>query len=937
MGITKSESKTDLKISNCPMVLWCYAVERRGKIISASTRNIYELYGQVPQSKISGQQTDISSLAAFGWYEWVYYRDPGQTFPMPSERLGRCLGPAEHAGTAMSQWVLNEKGSVLPQQTLRHLTKQELLSNTEMTKRSHFDEAIKAKLGDSLNHPPTPLDHDGENFVPEEEYKIPDTDEFPEYDKYINAEVILPRDGERFQSARVVRRSTNADGSSIGTSNNNPIIDTRIYEVMFNDGSTQEYAANRIALTMYDHTNEEGYRTRLLDSIERHRSDESAIKAADGYTKDSRGRKSRKMTTKGWDLLVKWRDGSKSWLPLCDLKESNPLDVAEYALANKITKEPAFAWWTPHALKKRDSIIMAVRQRATFKNNKYGIKVPKNIVEAYSFDRENNNFFWRDAIRKEMKGISPAFDVLDEGVNPPPQYKYVGFHLVFDIKMDFTRKARLVADGCKTPDPVTSTYAGVVSRESVRIAFTYAALNNLDVWAGDVQNAYLQAPCSEKYYTVLGPEFGEEYKGRKALIIRAAYGLKNAGADFRNHLRDCMQHLGYKSCAADPDVWMRPAQKEDGSEYYEFVLLYVDDCLCVSADPKKALMKISKYFPMKPSSLGPPKVYLGGKVSQVILPNGVKAYSYSASQYLHEAIRGVEEYLDKKGRKLSEKRVGTPLPTSYHPELDVSPELMDEEATYYTSLIGILRWIIELGRIDITGEVSKMSSHVCLPREGHLDKLFYMFAYLKHKHNGSLVFDPTYPNINYEDFPLNDWSNFYEGSEEVLPPNAPDPRGKGPDILAYVDADLAGNHVTRTSRTGFIIYLNQAPVYWFSKRQNGVESSTFGSEFIAMKQCCEYIRGLMYKLTAMGIHIDGPAYIFGDNKSVLVNSSKPTSVLKKKSCSIAYHYVRDGCAKDEWRVTYVNTNDNVADLLTKPLPNGEKRIKFVQMLLHHVY
>ena len=201
-----------------------------------------------------------------------------------------------------------------------------------------------------------------------------------------------------------------------------------------------------------------------------------------------------------------------------------------------------------------------------------------------------------------------------------------------------------------------------------------------------------------------------------------------------------MKHLGYKSCAVDPDMWMRPEGKEDGSEYYEFVLLYVDDCLFVSEDPKNTLMKISKYFLMKPSLLGPQKVYLGGKVSQVILPNGVKAYSYSASQYLHEAIRGVEEYLDKKGRKLSEKRVGTPLPTNYHPELDVSPELMNDEATYYVSLIGILRWIVELGRIDITGEVSNMSSHVCLPREGHLGKLFYMFAYLKHKHNGSLVF-----------------------------------------------------------------------------------------------------------------------------------------------------------------------------------------------------
>ena len=74
--------------------------------------------------------------------------------------------------------------------------------------------------------------------------------------------------------------------------------------------------------------------------------------------------------------------------------------------------------------------------------------------------------------------------------------------MIYDIKMDFTRKVRLVAEWCRTPNLVTSTYAGVVSRESVRIAFTYAALNGLEVWAADVQNAFLQAPCYEKYYTV---------------------------------------------------------------------------------------------------------------------------------------------------------------------------------------------------------------------------------------------------------------------------------------------------------------------------------------------------------------------------------------------------------------------------------------------------
>ena len=73
----------------------------------------------------------------------------------------------------------------------------------------------------------------------------------------------------------------------------------------------------------------------------------------------------------------------------------------------------------------------------------------------------------------------------------------------------------------------------------------------------DVKNAYLQAPCSKKYYTRLGPEFGAEFKGRFVIIIRVAYGLKCAGADYRNHIRDCRVHLGNTSYPADHGVWMR--------------------------------------------------------------------------------------------------------------------------------------------------------------------------------------------------------------------------------------------------------------------------------------------------------------------------------------------------------------------------------------------
>ena len=141
-------------------------------------------------------------------------------------------------------------------------------------------------------------------------------------------------------------------------------------------------------------------------------------------------------------------------------------------------------------------------------------------------------------IKHKIENVSVAFEVLEDGKKPSAAHKQLSFHVIYDIKMEFTRKARLVAEGCRTSNPVTSTYTGVVYRESVSIEFMYAALNGLDVWAADVKHVFLQAPCSEKYFTVCGPEFGSEFIGKLAIIVKADYGLKSVGADFRNHIRD---------------------------------------------------------------------------------------------------------------------------------------------------------------------------------------------------------------------------------------------------------------------------------------------------------------------------------------------------------------------------------------------------------------
>jgi hypothetical protein len=218
--------------------------------------------------------------------------------------------------------------------------------------------------------------------------------------------------------------------------------------------------------------------------------------------------------------------------------------------------------------------------------------------------------------------------------------------------------------------------------------------------------------------------------------------------------------------------------------------------------------------------------------------------------------------------------------------------------------------------------------------------VLHIFAHLKKYHNAELVYDPTEPNIDESLFEAKDWASSEFGhlnGKEELPPNQPQPRGIGFTISAKVDADHASDSVSRRSRTGFLVWVNSSLVHWWSKKQTSVETSSFGSEFVAMKQCCEYLRGLRYKLRMMGIPVNGPCYISGDNQSVLANTTNPGSTLKKKSQSIAYHFVREGVAKDEWRTSYVNTHDNEADLLTKLLPFGEKRKTFVRTLLHHIY
>ncbi len=651
-----------------------------------------------------------------------------------------------------------------------------------------------------------------------------------------------------------------------------------------------------------------------------------------------KGKKSLKKTTKGWRLCIQWRDRTSSWESLAAMKESNPVEVAEFSVSQGIDKEPAFAWWVPYTLKKRDRIIAAVNARYHKRTHKFGVEMPKSVADCIRIDTANGNTLWQDAIAAEIKAVRIAFKIQHGGNKVPPGYQYIRCHLIFDVKMEnFRRKARYVAQGNMTEAPATLTYASVVSRESVRIALTLAALNDLEVKTADIKNAYLTAPVTEKIWTVLGPEFGQDC-GKKALVVRALYGLKSAGAAFRNHLADCMDFLGYKPCLADADLWMKPeVNPANNQKYYSYILLYVDDVMCIHHDGVSTIKIIDKYFQMKEGSIGDPDLYLGAKLRKTRLPNGVEAWATSPAKYVYEAVKNVEAYLLKEydGRSLK-KRASAPFIPGYKPELDLSPELDSTQAQYYQSLMGVLQWMVELGRIDMITEVNIMASYVAMPREGHLDNIFHMFAYLKIKYNSRMVFDPSYPNIDMTDFKECDWKHFYKGATKAIPDNAPEPRCKDVDIRCFVDADHAGDTVSRKSRTGFFIYINMAPVIFHSKKQTTIETSVFGSEFVAMKQAMECNRGLRYKLRMMGVPLSGPTYMYGDNMSVIHNTQRPESMLKKKNLSLCYHACRESVAMAEIITGHIKSPENVADIATKVLSAGQKRDYLVSKLLYDI-
>jgi hypothetical protein len=182
--------------------------------------------------------------------------------------------------------------------------------------------------------------------------------------------------------------------------------------------------------------------------------------------------------------------------------------------------------------------------------------------------------------------------------------------------------------------------------------------------------------------------------------VRALYGLKSAGAVFRAHLASFICQMGYTSCKADSDLWLKAVTRpEDNVRNYAYILCNVDDILCIHHDPMSVMSEINKYLSLKPSSVGDPDIYLSARLKETRLPNGIMAWGLSPSKYIVQAVKNCLLYLTEKlaGKYSIPARADNAFPVDYDPTTDQSDLLDPDCSSLYQHLISVMRWMVELG------------------------------------------------------------------------------------------------------------------------------------------------------------------------------------------------------------------------------------------------
>ena len=546
---------------------------------------------------------------------------------------------------------------------------------------------------------------------------------------------------------------------------------------------------------------------------------------------------------------------------------------------------------------------------------KFGLHIPRDYKDALLIDKSNNNTQWQNAIQLELDNIDAhrTFHDLGLGTPLPSGYHNIRVHFVFDVKEDGRRKARLVAGGHLTPIPYESVYSSVAALRSLCIAILIGELNGLHLMSGDIGYAYLNSYTKEKVGFVAGPEFGP-LAGHTMIVDKAIYSLRSSGARFHERFVETMRDMGFSPSHADPDVWMC-----DAGDVYEYLVVYVDDLIAVMKDPKvffNELQQSPHHYTLK--GLTEPRYHLGADYFR----DKDGTLCFGAQTYVKRLLTNFESLYGELPRK--EK---SPPTKNDHPELDTTDFCTPHEIAKFHSIIGACQWMITLCRSDIAQAIMSLNRFRQSPRIGHVERLICIIGYIRHFPHAAIRFRTGIPDHEtlFGDTPVtHEWMHtIYGHVTEDIPPDMPTPKGRPVRLTTFVDANLMHDLVTGRSCSGILHLLNQTPIDWFTKRQKQVETATYGSEFMAARQAMEQIMDLCYTLRMFGVPLDGPSWLFGDNRSVVTSSTLPHSTLGKCWNALSYHRCHEAVAAGIVRFEYIPSKQNTADYLTKNLPHHE--------------
>lgn len=380
---------------------------------------MYRNKGRTGYEIVLGFTSDISEYVEFQFYDHCWYWDTPQGYPHQKKHIGRWLGMPHRVGQAIVFWVMNNNGKVIAKSTVIPLepaehevqevkdrmddlnkTITEKISDyknalhEEVTEIPDFDEEeLDAQLGfcfDISNKELKGSDNDGL-----EEDNIPDLDgtshevDSSAFDKFLGINVnISASDGKSTVIRKVTKRKRDHGNALIGQYNENPILNTALYQVETPDRNIHTYTTNRITEQIWNQVDDD---YNVLYKIIGHRKESDAVSKDEGFNTTASGTRKRVVTTKGWMIEVKWETGETSFVKRVEIDD-----------------KPAFAWWCRQALKQREAMINKVCKRIR-KRSKFGIAIPKDYEEAVILDRLNQNTFWQDATKKEMSKVEVDF------------------------------------------------------------------------------------------------------------------------------------------------------------------------------------------------------------------------------------------------------------------------------------------------------------------------------------------------------------------------------------------------------------------------------------------------------------------------------------------------------------------------------------------------